>query len=344
MGAREKEERDPILVQAEMRKLLAAASVLLITMIALEVAVRIWGYSERHIYDPIYTSFDRTGDIPYIHKPNLTEARARGLAVINTDSLGLRAKRAGASYALKQSNEYRIAIVGDSVTFGEGVPRTEDTFAEVLEDTLNKQAAWIVRVLNYGASAYSVKQMAASLEYRMVEVQPDLVMLAIIPEDLNVSRTPDIDAVGYLVDKKVSFLHNSIAREVLRPIRLTYVLREVVSSWFPSQDYGSSRSLELGEIPESYRYVKSFKAIAEKYRIPYVVVLLPRTKENVWGPFPYRLTQDGVTYLDLSPLGREFTTKEFVASQFDLHPSAAVHHRIGKALADWVQRELRISR
>jgi lysophospholipase L1-like esterase len=326
------------------RKLLAATYVLLLTLVALEVAVRMWGYSEHHIYDPIYTSFDRTLDIPYIHKPNLTEARARGLAVINTDSLGLRAIRVGASYALKQSNEYRIAIVGDSVTFGEGVPRTEDTFAQVLEDRLNQQPGRIVRVLNYGASAYSVKQMAASLEHRMVEVQPDLVMLAMIPEDLNVSRTPDIDAVGYLVDKRVSFLHNSIAREVLRPIRLTYVFREVMLNWMsPSQDYASSRSLEQGKIPESYRYVQRFKAIAEEYRIPYLVVLLPKTK-GPWGPFSSRLNQDGVTCLDLSPLGREFTREEFVASKFDSHPSAAVHHRIGKALADWVQRELRTSR
>src|SRR5215208_4997149 len=79
---------------------------------------------------------DRSEEIPYIHKCNLTEARARGLAVINTDSLGLRAKNVGASYGVKQPNEYRIALVGDSVTFGEGVPRTEDTFAQVLEDTL----------------------------------------------------------------------------------------------------------------------------------------------------------------------------------------------------------------
>jgi hypothetical protein len=326
------------------RKLLAAASVLLITLIALEVAVRMWGYSERHIYDPIYTSFDRTIDIPYINTPNLTEARARGLAVINTDSLGLRAKRVGASYGLKRPNEYRIAIVGDSVTFGEGVPRTDDTFAQVLEDTLNQEAGRVVRVLNYGASAYSVKQMAASLEYRMADVQPDLVVLAMIPEDLNVLRTPGIDAVGYLVDRRVSFLRNSIARDVLRPIRLVYVLREVVLSWFPSQDYGPSRSLELGEIPESYRYVKDFKAIAEKHRIPYVVVLLPKSKEKAWGPFQSRLKQDGVTYLDLSPLGREFAREEFVASKFDSHPSTAVHHRIGKALAEWVQRELRTSR
>jgi hypothetical protein len=299
-----------------------------------------------HICDPIYTSFNRTSDIPYIHKPNLTRARARGLAVINTDSLGLRAKAVGASYVSKQPNEYRIAVVGDSVTFGEGVPRTEDTFAQVLEDTLNQQSGRFVRVLNYGASAYSVKQMAASLEYRMADIQPDLVVLAMIPEDLNVLRTPDIDPAGYLVDRRVSFLHSaSIAREALRPIHLMYLLREVILRWTsPSQDHEVSGLLEQGEIPESYRYVQRFKAIAEHYQIPYLVVLLPITKEKSWAPFPSRLTQDGVTYIDLSPLRREFTREEFVASQFDSHPSAAVHHRIGEALADWVQHQLGTSR
>ena len=137
--------------------------------------------------------FDRTEDIPYIHKPNLMDARARGLAVINTDSLGLRAKIAGATYGAKHPNEYRIAVVGDSCTFGEGVTRTEDTFAQVLEDTLNqRQQAVAVKVLNFGASAYSVKQMAATLQYRMVDTQPDLVMMAIIPSDFNLARTPTV--------------------------------------------------------------------------------------------------------------------------------------------------------
>ena len=65
---------------------------------------------------------------------------------------------------------------------------------KVLEDTLNQQPGRFVRVLNFSASAYSVKQMAASLEYRMVDIQPDLVVLAMIPENLNVLRTPGIDA------------------------------------------------------------------------------------------------------------------------------------------------------
>jgi hypothetical protein len=320
-----------------LRKLLGAACILLITLIALEVAVRIWGYSYRHIYDPIYTTFDRTEDIPYIHKPNLTAARARGLAVINTDSQGLRAKVAGASYGPKQPNEYRIAVVGDSCTFGEGVTRTEDTFAQVLEDTLNQQQqAMAVKVFNYGASAYSIKEMAATLQYRMVDIQPDLVVMAIISADFNLSRTPVIDSVGYLVDKKVSFLHDSPVRDGLRGVHLLYVLRDVVMSWISSSG-DSAVFLSSGEMPGSYRYIQQFRGIAEQRGLPYLVVLLPKQGANVWGSLRARLRQDVIKYLDLSLLGNEFTREQYMASRFDPHPSPAVHHRIGEALVDYVR-------
>jgi hypothetical protein len=298
-----------------------------------------WGYSERHIYDPIYMSFEPSEDIPYIHKSNLIQARARGLAVINTDSLGLRSKTSGTVYGPKQPQEYRIAIVGDSFTFGEGVPNTQDTFSQVLEDTLNQeQSPLTVKVLNFGASAYSVKQMAATLPYLMVGIQPDLVVMAIIPSDFNLSRTPIINAAGYLVDQRIGILLDSPVREVLRRIHLLYVLREIALPWFSSsQDVGSL--LARGEIPESYRYIQRFKETAEQHGFAYLILLLPRMKEKDWGSLPDQLTQDAVTYLDLSTLGKEFTTVEYMASRFDPHASPAVHRRIGESIAEYVRHQ-----
>ena len=322
-----------------LRKLLGAACVLLITLIALEVSVRIWGYPERHIYDPIYMSFDRTGDIPYIHKPNLTQASARGLAVINTDSLALRAKIVGASYGVKQPNEYRIAVVGDSVTFGEGVQRTEDTFAQVLGDTLNQQQQAVsVKVFNYGASAYSVKEMVATLQYRMVDIQPDLVVMAIIPSDFNLARTPTIDESGYLIDQKLSQFSppGSMARQVLRGIHLTYVLRDLGLRWFFKR-LDITQVLSRGEIPESYHYVRHFKEAAEQHGLSYVIALLPPMRRNPWGPLPGQLTRDRIAYIDLSFLWNELTEEQYMANRFDPHPSPAVHHRTGEALADYVR-------
>src|ERR1051326_3540792 len=97
-----------------LKKAALVAYLLVATGILLEIAVRLWGYSEPHIYDPIYRPGGHT-DIPYVHKPNLVNARGRGLAMINTDSLGLRAKTAGVRYLPKQPDEYRIAIAGDSI-------------------------------------------------------------------------------------------------------------------------------------------------------------------------------------------------------------------------------------
>jgi hypothetical protein len=254
--------------------------------------------------------------------------------------LGLRAKASGAVYGTKQPQEYRIAIVGDSVTFGEGVPRTENTYAQVLEDTINqRQSLSTVKVFNFGASAYSVKQMAATLQHRMLAIQPDLVVMVIIPEDFNLSRTPIIDATGYLVDQRIAILLDSPIREILRRVHLMYVLREIALPWFSSsQNVGLL--LSRGEIPPSYRYIQEFNETADRYGLPHLIVLLPRMQKSAWGPLPERLTQDSITYLDLSALSKEFTREQYMASRFDPHASPAVHRRIGEALAKYLQRQL----
>jgi len=322
-----------------LRKFLVAVGVVLITLGAFEVVVRIWGYSQRHIYDPIYTAFDHSPDIPYIHKANLIQARARGLAVIDTDSLGLRTKRAGAVYGFKGANEYRIGIVGDSCTFGEGVTRTEDTFAEVLEAMLNReQKAVNVKVFNYGVSAYSVKEMAATLQVRMLDIQPDLVVMAIIPQDFNLARTPTVDDAGYLIDQKLSRLSppGSMTRQVIRGIHLIYVLRDMGAHWlFRPSDIADV--LSRGEIPETFDHVRRFRTIAAQRGVPYVVMLLPARRQGVWGRVPDQMMRDNIAHIDLSSLGNEFTDEQYMASRFDPHPSPAVHHRIGETLADYVR-------
>jgi hypothetical protein len=207
----------------------------------------------------------------------------------------------------------------------------------VLEDRLNqRQKAVTVKTFNFGASAYSVKQMVATLQYRTPDIQPDLIVMAIITSDFNLGRTPTIDAQGYL------FVQNSFhfippdprVGRALRRVHLVYVLREMALRWFyRSPDVG--RMISQGEIPQTYKYIGQFKKIAEGHGIPYVVVLLPRT-QSTWGEMSDRLMQDAVTYLDLSILLQEFTEEQFMASRFDSHPSAAVHHRIGESLAEYV--------
>jgi lysophospholipase L1-like esterase len=320
------------------KKLLFALYLSVVVFALLEIGVRLSGYSEHHITDPIYMSFaPAQADIPYVHKPNLSNARARGLAVINTDSLGLRSMTAGEQYASRQANEYRIAVAGDSVTFGEGVSKTEDTFAQVLEDTLNqKQSAVKVKVFNFAASAYSVQVMAATLRHRMLEVEPNLVLMAIVPPDFNLSRTPFVDSWGYLSDKKLSgFLpEGSNLRLPLRKIHTLYLLRDLI---YPRLDRSEKAEdvIAAGGVPDSYSFVKEFKETAEQREVAYAVVLLP-SLQSEFGNVTAQLGRDGASFVDLSTLRAHFTPEQFRAGRFDTHPSAAVHRRIGESLAEYI--------
>ena len=305
------------------------------TFALLEVGVRVSGYSERHLCDPIYARFDAApGEIPYVHRPNLSGARGRGLSVVNTDSLGLRSASAGETCGPRGPGEYRVAVVGDSVTFGEGVREGSDTFAKVLEAALGGGHAGVrVRVFNFGASAYSVRVMEATLRRRMLAVEPNLVLLAVIPADFNLARTPGVDSHGYLSDDKLSgFLsRDSRARIVLRRLHSLYLLRDVI---YPVLDRETKAEnvLAAGGVPDSYSYVKAFAEGARRGGVDCRVVLLPSLNSN-FGPVVQRLKGDGVPFVDLSYLSSEFTPEEFRASRFDRHPSARVHRRIGEALA-----------
>jgi len=321
-----------------MKRLLFVVYFLAATFALFEVGVRVSGYSEHHLCDPIYTRFkDAPEEIPYVHKPNLSGAQGRGLSIVNTDSLGLRSDTVGETYGARASGEYRIAIVGDSVTFGEGVREGAETFAKVLEGELNRrQTNARVRVFNFAASAYSVRVMEATLRRRMLAIEPNLVLLAIIPADFNLNRTPGIDSYGYLSDDKLSgFLsRDSRARLVLRKLHSLYLLRDVV---YPLLDRSTKAEdvIAVGGVPESYSFVKSFAEDAKRSGVDYRVVLLPSQGAG-FGGVVERLKTDGVAFVDLSSLSAEFTPEQFRASRFDRHPSARVHRRIGETLADYV--------
>ena len=153
------------------------------------------------------------------------------------------------------------------------VPRTDDTFVRVLEDELGRaRAGWRVRAFNFGVSAYSIKEMVATLEHRMLGVEPDVVVLALIPADFALGRTPGIDEAGYLVHRDDSWLRAPGVRALLRSVHSLYLLRELRERSAPRD---RRRWILDGELPESYRYVRRFAEVAAAHGIAYLIVLLP---------------------------------------------------------------------
>jgi hypothetical protein len=90
---------------------------------------------------------------------------------------GLRAPHEGISFA-KTTKKTRIALVGDSYTFGEDVLYA-DTWGRLLEKALGPE----FEVLNFGVPGYGLDQAYLRYEKDVREWKPNVVILSFIPHD-----------------------------------------------------------------------------------------------------------------------------------------------------------------
>lgn len=91
---------------------------------------------------------------------------------------GIRSARVGESFQ-GVSSKCRIALVGDSYTFGE-IVRYEDTWAYLMQERLGSNC----QVLNFGVGGYGVDQMYLRYWKDVRAWHPDLVILAFINHDV----------------------------------------------------------------------------------------------------------------------------------------------------------------
>jgi hypothetical protein len=181
-----------------------------------------------------------------------------------------------------------------------------------------------------------VKVMTATLRHRVLAVEPNLVIMALIPADFNLSRTPSVDDWGYLTDSKLSgFLSkDSRLRLLLRKIHLLYFLRDLI---YARSDNGQTAEdiIAAGGVPDSYAYIRGFKELAEQHKLAYSIALLP-SLQSQFGNVTSQLKKDGVAFVDLTNLRDAFSAEQFRASRFDAHPSALAHRSIGESLAEYI--------
>jgi hypothetical protein len=87
----------------------------------------------------------------------------------------------------KPAEVFRIAVVGDSTGFGWQVQPTE-AFPKVLQQNLNRAGRRKIEVINFSVPGYNTNQEHELLTTKALGFHPDLVILAMCPNDADVSR------------------------------------------------------------------------------------------------------------------------------------------------------------
>ncbi len=127
---------------------------------------------------------DKVPDPILVYKlaPNLR--RTYQSVEVTTNELGLRDRGLE-----RKAGELRVLLLGDSVTFGWGVP-VEATFAHRLEAILESRLRRPVRTVNAGVSSYNTVQEHAFLDRHGDALGPQIVVLVYVSNDVEPNDPP----------------------------------------------------------------------------------------------------------------------------------------------------------
>ncbi len=246
-----------------------------------------------------------------------------------------------------KSDRYRIVIVGDSFTWGNGLEERERT-SNVLGQALGPK----YEVFNFGIPGNNMPEHLGVLE-RALTVSPDYVLLQLYINDF---ETPDMQRphphplLPDTLDRRLG--ESSLLYDQMRD---QWAHLQEVIGLSESYVHYMSRNLEDPNLPnarQAYGNLRQFFERARAAGVPAGAFLFPATDAlgPFWRSYPFGYLHDGVKRtceeehvrcLDLFPTFATFANPRTLwVSPFDAHPNAMAARRAAFAVlqafgSDW---------
>ena len=280
-------------------------------------------YAVRHAFRDVSSAADtRT----YFHQP-----------VVEQNSLGFRGREIG---LVKAEHTYRIAVIGDSLTWGTGVPYGE-RFSDRLEEQLNtrRPADAVYEVLNFGRVGWDIGDELDALRTLVLKTSPDFVLLQWYVNDFENGDYGDRPHPASLVPW--SAVHGVL-------LRASALYSALQTQWVSVQEklglvetYADYMYRRFGDPdgPDSTSAIELTRAFIEecgKRGVGVGLVLFPHVDADLSaGRYRYdylhervldACRQEGVTCADLRSTFAAYPDYlRLWASRLDAHPSALAH-------------------
>lgn len=268
----------------------------------------------------------------------------------------------------KKNDEFRILILGDSITLGDYL-QAEEVYVEQIEKYLDKSILdRNIEVINGGVGDIGIKEEIDILLEQGLSIEPDVVIVSFY---LNDSRPP-WGFPGELGHRGIFRRHSVLINTLYRYFMLRQWIKEQGEyrlSWvkeinrldwrenrqdflklakLAKYDWGAAWESESWDSVE--KYFGKLKSIAKKHHFTVVVVTFPvvfQVLMNDDNNYPqerlHRIADRyGFGYFDLLPLLRKHNNDILFFDQ--CHPQKNANALIGKEIAKYLEKEILITK
>lgn len=250
--------------------------------------------------------------------------------------------------------DVRIMVVGDSITFGQGIRRERDLYTTRLLNLLNGagDARFDMSVL--GIPGHEIDDHIRKLDRLGLEIRPDVIIYQWFTNDMELNKSRR-EKQWWSVWRKL-FFHSLLYRYSYawffidnRLTNLFFLLEDRSGKTYPSYILSTFGSKDR---PEWQHFESLFREWCEKATrlSPHVMILL--------YPSLSRLPSEGYQFREIHErvmeIAREYGIKtvDFIdhvndlsdlklarVNRFDVHPSAMMHERMAQVLSQKIRAE-----
>lgn len=230
----------------------------------------------------------------------------------------------------------RILVIGDSVSFGVGVP-PDSIFSAVLQKRL-RQIEPSVEVINMGVSGYLASEELTVLRRLGLNRDPDIVIWQLHLNDLVVMEnlvTPSMQTGLPRWLLKASRLLNWMDQRLsatrhIRNLRSRYGLGMFTRPWMDERTDNF-----LATVGKAGSLLRTANLPCVAFLYPYPDFLDGRYPfQGVHDFFAHQSSMRGIVPVDLLPYLRGFKRRELWVDFADNHPNGLAHRLIARALVD----------
>jgi hypothetical protein len=252
----------------------------------------------------------------------------------------------------KPAGVFRVAVVGDSFTYGNGI-RAEDRFTEVMQARLPEH----IEVLNFGRAGDNTPQHAEQVKALVPSIAPDFILLQWYVNDVEDDdwrqrprMRPLIPVVAWHDWLRMHSALYSVA--TVRWGEMQVGLGMTMS--YHAYIHGRFRDPETREVRADRDLLVGAIAHAQKHHVPMAMVLFPDTSGDLGDGYEFGYLHDRVLSICAEQrircldLRKDFAAvkdrQKLWANRLDHHPSALANaiaaNRILETFStDWIKSE-----